>query len=123
MRRLLLSALAILSAFSFCSAQSSSQTGLEGVIRIGPTQAGPIKADTPASQPFPNASFVVQNDKGAVTSFTTDDQGAFRVSLEPGHYTVVKANKPAIGHFGPFPVEVVAGKMTKVEWECDSGIR
>ena len=26
-------------------------------------------------------------------------------------------------HFGPFTVEIVAGKMTTVEWECDSGIR
>jgi len=125
MRPFKLAALAVLVvSASFCAAQSSSQTGLQGVIKIGPTQPGPIKADTPASKPFANATFVIQNDKGTVTSFTTDVQGRFRVSLEPGHYTVAKkGDKPAIGNYGPFPVQIVAGKMTEVEWQCDSGIR
>jgi hypothetical protein len=67
----------------------------------------------------------VENEKGAeVASFTTDDQGRFRVSLAAGHYTVSKEGKKrGIGHFGPFPVDVVAGQMTKVAWECDTGIR
>jgi hypothetical protein len=67
----------------------------------------------------------VEDEKGAeVTSFTTDDQGRFRVPLAPGHYTVSKEGKKrGIGRFGPFPVDVVAGQMTKVAWECDTGIR
>jgi hypothetical protein len=31
--------------------------------------------------------------------------------------------KKGIGHYGPFEVDVVADRMTKVEWRCDSGMR
>jgi len=67
---------------------------------------------------------VVENEKGAVASFVTDDQGHFRISLPPGHYTVsIKEKKPAIGRYGPFEVDVVTGQMTKVQWHCDTGMR
>ena len=111
--------------FSSGQTQSGSGTGIEGVITFGPTQGGPIREDTPSSKPLANATFVVENEKGAeVASFTTDDQGRFRVPLTPGHYTVSREGKKhAIGHYGPFDVDVVAGRMTNVQWECDTGIR
>jgi len=91
---------------------------------ISPTKPGPIRADAPGSQPLANATFVVEKEKGEVASFTTDDQGRFRISVSPGHYKVsIKGRKGGIGRFGPFEVDVVAGTMTKVHWECDSGIR
>ena len=31
--------------------------------------------------------------------------------------------KGGIGHYGPFEVDVVADRMTKVEWRCDTGVR
>jgi len=69
-------------------------------------------------------TFSAQNEKGTATPFTTDDQGRFRVSLEPGHYTVsLNEKKGGIGRYGPFEVDVVPGKMTRVQWDCDSGIR
>jgi hypothetical protein len=65
-----------------------------------------------------------EGEKAATVSFTTDEGGRFRVSLPPGRYHVVaEGPRRRIGHFGPFEVEVVAGKMTKVNWECDSGMR
>lgn len=103
---------------------SGAETGIEGVITISPAQAGPIKDDSPASRPLANATFAVENEKGEVTSFTTDGQGHFRTSVPPGHYKVsVKGRKSSIGRFGPFEVDVVTGKMTNVQWQCDSGIR
>jgi hypothetical protein len=91
---------------------------------MGPTHGGPIRPGIPSSKPFANAEFVVMSDKGQVASFTTDDQGKFHVSLAPGHYNVsLKNRKGGIGHYGPFEVDVVAGKMTRVEWECDTGMR
>jgi len=117
--------LVMAACFSSGQTQSGSGTGIEGVITFGPTQAGPIRADTPGSKPLANTTFVVEDEKGAqVASFTTDDQGRFRVPLAPGHYTLSKEGKKrGIGHFGPFPVDVLAGQMTKVAWECDTGIR
>jgi hypothetical protein len=109
----------------FSSGQTQSGSGIEGVITFGPTQGGPIRADTPSSKPLANATFVVENEKGAeVASFTTVDLGRFRVPLTPGHYTVSKEGKKyGLGHYGPFDVDVVAGRMTNIQWECDTGIR
>jgi hypothetical protein len=123
--RIILVFLVMSGCFSSGQTQSGSGTGIEGVITFGPTQGGPIRADTPSSKPLANATFVVENEKGAkVASFTTDDQGRFRVPLTPGHYTVSKEGKKyGIGHYGPFDVDVVAGRMTNVQWECDTGIR
>src|SRR5438093_433881 len=74
--------------------------------------------------PLANATFVVANESNAVAEFTTDNQGHFKVSLLPGHYTVIKKERQkGIGRYGPFDVEVVAGQMTKVEWQCDTGMR
>ena len=81
------------------------------------------KAGAPLSVPFAHATFLVEGN-GVSQSFTTDNEGRFRIVLNPGHYAVKRPGpKPAIGHFGPFSVEVVKGTMTKVEWECDSGSR
>ena len=105
-------------------ASAEGETGIEGVITISPSQPGPIRADAPGSKPLANTAFVVENENGAVASFTTDEQGHFRTQLAPGHYKVsLKGRKSTIGRFGPFEVDVVAGKMTEVQWECDSGIR
>jgi hypothetical protein len=111
--------------FSSAQTQSGSGTGIEGVITFSPAQPGPISADAPSSQPLANTAFVVENEKGAeIASFTTDDQGRFRVALAPGHYTVSKKGKKGgVGRFGPFDVDVRADQMTKVTWDCDTGIR
>jgi len=123
--RIILVLLIMPACFSSGQTPSGSGTGIEGVITFGPTQGGPIRADTPSSKPLANATFVVENEKGAeVASFTTDDQGRFRVPVTPGHYTVSKEGKKrGVGHYGPFDVDVLAGQMTRVEWECDTGIR
>jgi hypothetical protein len=118
----------LFSCFSSAAAQPTPTpepgTGLEGVITVSPIRGGPSRADIPDSGPLANVAFVVENEKGAVTSFTTDDQGQFRISLAPGHYTVSKEGKKrGIGKFGPFGVDVIAGKMTRVQWNCDTGIR
>jgi hypothetical protein len=103
---------------------SGGESGIEGVITISPANPGPIRAGAPGSQPLANATFVVENEKGEVASFSTDDQGSFRIPLPPGHYKVsIKGRKSSIGRFGPFEVDVAQGKMTAVQWKCDSGIR
>jgi len=103
---------------------SGGESGIEGVISISPARPGPVRVDEAGSVPLANATFVIENDSREIASFTTDDKGHFRAAVPPGHYKVsLKGSKSSIGRFGPFEVDVVAGKMTKVQWECDSGIR
>ena len=117
--------LVMAACFSSGQTQSGSGTGIEGVITFSPTQPGPIRADAPSSKPLANTTFSVENEKGAeVASFTTDEQGRFRVPLAPGHYIVSKKGKKGgVGRFGPWDVDVIADQMTNVAWECDTGIR
>lgn len=98
--------------------------GLEGVITIGPIHGGPIKVGVPSTKPLANTAFVVEGEKGAVASFTTDNDGHFQISLQPGHYSVsMKGEKSRFRRGGPFHVDVTEGKTTKVEWNCDTGMR
>ena len=100
-------------------------TGIEGVIAVSPIRPGRIRAgsDIPNAAPLPNAVFTVGNEKGVVTSFTTDSEGRFRVSLKPGHYVIVLAEHRFPRPCGPFEIDVESAKMTKVEWRCDTGMR
>ena len=103
---------------------ADATTGIEGVITMSPIGPGPTRQDVPDSKPLAKTDFLVQNEKGAVTTFTTDDEGKFRVSLPAGHYTVSMTGKRiGVGRSGPFPVDVAAGKMTKVKWDIDTGLR
>lgn len=119
-----IAALIMSSGFLSAQTQSGSETGIQGVIAISPIKAGPVRADAPSSRPLANTAFVAENQKGEVASFTTDGQGRFRIPLAPGHYKVsLKERTSSIGRYGPFEVDVVAGQMTKVQWQCDSGMR
>src|ERR1700724_1244486 len=63
----------------FCYAQTSStpmpETGIEGVITISPSHGGAVRAGIPSSKPLANTTFVISNQAGPVTEFTTDDEG------------------------------------------------
>ena len=122
--RIILALLTVSACVSSAQTQSESATGVEGVITISPSRPGPTRAGIPNSAPLAKTTFAVENESGLVAAFTTDDEGRFRVSLNPGHYTVsLKNRQSGIGHFGPWDVDVVSGKVTKVEWQCDSGMR
>ncbi|HJT46231.1 MAG TPA: carboxypeptidase-like regulatory domain-containing protein [Chthoniobacterales bacterium] len=122
--------ISLLLVAGFCHAQTSSTpmlpngTGIEGRITVSPSHGGPIRPGEESSRPLANATFIATSDKGATSEFTTDDQGHFKVLLEPGHYTVTKKGQgKGIGRYGPFDALVVTGQMTRLEWQCDSGMR
>lgn len=119
---------ALVSRFAVAEAQSTPKpgpdTGLEGVILVGPVHGGPTKQGVRDSRPLANTEFVVEKGSGTVATFMTDEQGRFRISLPPGHYSVSKKGaRAAIGSYGPFEVDVTAGQVKRVEWSCDTGMR
>ena len=104
--------------------QPSNDTGIEGTITISPVMGGPTRQGSPDSRPLANIIFEVKQGDRAISSFQTDDHGHFRQALAPGNYTVARKDwKSAIGSYGPFEVSVSRGKMTAVQWTCDTGIR
>ncbi len=104
--------------------QPESGTGLEGVISVSPVQGGPSRMGVPDSRPLANTAFVVKKENRIVTSFNTDDQGGFRISLPSGHYAIsMKDWKGVVGYYGPFEVDIAAGQIKKVQWKCDTGMR
>ena len=99
-------------------------TGLEGSISLHGISGGPVKQGVPDSKPLANTTFVVKNGDLTITSFTTDDQGRFRISLPSGHYTVSKKDwNSRVGFYGPFPIDITAGQIKKVQWNCDTGMQ
>ena len=94
------------------------------IVTVSPIRPGPIKKGSEVlSAPLPNAIFKVANEKGTVTSFTTDREGRFRLALSPGHYSVSLAENRFPRPCGPYEIDVESGKMTRVEWRCDSGMQ
>jgi len=127
-RSIIMTLLTLFFCLALAATQSEAQpetgTGLEGEIRIGPIHGGPARIGVVDSRPLANTAFVVKKDETIIASFETDDHGRFRVSLPSGNYTVSKTGgKGRVGMYGPFEVEIVAGQMKKVQWECDSGLR
>lgn len=107
------------------SGSQAGNTGLTGVVMVTPIRPGPFKkgSESPTAGPLPNATFSVTSNGGAMTTFRTDTMGRFKILLKPGHYVVSLAENRFPKPCGPFKVNVEAGKITEVEWRCDSGMR
>jgi hypothetical protein len=98
-------------------------TGLEGVVRRGPTQ--PVcRVGEPCDAPF-SAQFAVEQGGRVVATFASDSVGHFLIYLAPGSYTVVPAASAPLMSPGLQAREVVVGPsgLTHVELDFDTGIR
>jgi hypothetical protein len=126
--RIALIAAALLLAVGIPRVRASSdpdpKSGVEGTLVMSPIQGGPTRLDLPDSAPFPNATLVVEQQGRVLCTAKTDAAGKFRIPLAAGHYEIsVKGQKRGIGSCGPFELDVAAGEMKQVQWQCDTGIR
>lgn len=105
------------------AAEAPGTSGIEGTVLVSPSRPGPIRKDDPSVAPARNVKFLVKAGDIAVKSFTTDGEGRFQVALPPGHYVIQREGVGTrIGRWR-FEADVAAGKMTKVSWTADSGMR
>ncbi len=124
MMKPILFSLLLLPVLALAQSSPAPTSGVQGLILIGPVTGGPTRQGTPDAKALPETEFVVKQGDRVVTSFRTDKDGHFKVSLGPGHFSVMrKEGAGAVGFYGPFEVEVEKGKMENVEWKCDSGLR
>lgn len=107
------------------SPATSLNSGIQGVVQVGPTC--PVERINAPCPPRPiAANVVVRSSQGTeVKRFQSGSDGRFKVDLAPGTYTLV--GLPIGSSFLPRPiptsVTVVAGSYTAVNVEYDSGIR
>ena len=92
---------------------------------MSPIHGGPIREGEASSAPLAKTAFVVRQEDRVVAEFETDEQGRFRILLAPGalHRRGQRTRNDRFGHYRPMPVDIVAGKMTQVEWDFDTGLR
>jgi len=123
--------LTLLALFCFVARAETQPTpppeagsGLEGTISLHNISGGPVREGVPDSKPLANTTFVVKKGDLMIATFTTDGQGRFQISLPSGHYSISKKDwKSRVGFYGPFEVEIAAGQIKKVQWNCDTGMQ
>lgn len=128
MKRLIVSiglGLALCLAGCGTSPATSLNSGIQGVVQVGPIC--PVERINSPCPPHPiAATVVVRNTQGAeVKRFHSAGDGRFKVDLAPGTYTLL--GLPIGSSFLPRPIPttatVVDGSYTTVDVEYDSGIR
>ena len=82
------------------------------MISVSAAHGGPSRAGVPDSRPLANTAFIVKKGNNTITSFRTDNQGCFRISLAAGHYTISRKDwEGPVWNYGPFEVDVAAGQI------------
>jgi len=119
---LMLLMLAILTA---CSASSSTtpESGVEGQVLIGPVCPVEQQGETCPDRPY-QATLTVNNPKGEkIVQIETDEDGKFKIPLEPGNYILVPESTDMIPFASEQAFTVTEGKYTQLTVAFDSGIR
>jgi hypothetical protein len=98
-----------------------SVSGLQGFVHTGPNM--PVcSATSPCDSPA-HVTLVFRRG-GFARRAATDSEGAYRVSLPPGLYSVGVLERVGIGgRIRPARVHVRSGKVDRIDFSIDTGIR
>ena len=100
---------------------ASPSSGLYGTVRRGPITPA-CRAGVPCDAPAPNIILTFSR-AGLARKTRTDQQGAYRIGLPPGIYSVGTNSKPFGQTPHPATVHVRAGHTDKIVFTIDTGIR
>jgi hypothetical protein len=117
-------AVALATSFAGVSAVQATSTG----VVAGVVKRGPIMPVCVAEQPCdgPAVGVVVTASRAGVVRgrTTTDAQGRFRLRLAPGVYAVRPLTRQGLGgRVQPLLARVAAGRVVRLEFHIDTGIR
>ncbi len=126
--RILIFALTLATLSLSCQAMDSPEadsSGIEGqVLRVN-AKPGPIRQGEPTEVPFSATFRVLDADGNEVLTFTTDEEGHFKITLPPGEYTIVPAENAPV--FRPEAqkktVTVPKDAVAEVRLVFDAGMR
>lgn len=105
---------------------NAAPSGITGQVLVGPTCGGPVGPKTStecADKPYPTTVTVLDQSGQTVTTFTTDSDGRFRVTLKPGTYTLHPASTGRLPVAVDQTIQVVSGQYLTVTIMYDSGMR
>ena len=107
-----------------CSAEPASTTsGVEGQVFIGPVCPVVQDGQECPDKPY-QATLVVNNSNGReIVKVQTDEQGRFKIPLEPGEYILHPESPNVMPFAGDLTFNVASGKFTQITVTYDSGIR
>ena len=117
--------LVVMAACGPTAASVPPNTGIKGMVTLGPTCPVEQVGGPPCIKPLAAALVITSAEDGSVVArVSSGPDGAFQVDVPPGDYVIV----PEPGG-DPFPVgqpvevSVEAGAYTEIEVAYDSGIR
>ena len=107
-----------------CSAEPASTTsGVEGQVFIGPVCPVVQEGQECPDKPY-QATLVVNNSNGReIVKVQTDEQGRFKIPLEPGEYILHPESPNVMPYASEQTFAVVSGRFTQITVNYDSGIR
>ena len=122
MRALVL--LAGLALVAVAGAQATVRRGsLEGVVRRGPITPVCV-AEQPCDEPAKNVTLLFSRDDQVVGRVVTDQKGRYTLRLPAGVYSVRRPAAASIDRkLEPNHVRVRAGRLIRVDFSIDTGIR
>jgi hypothetical protein len=97
-------------------------TGLFGTVVRSPTTPVCV-VGTPCSKPAAGVTLTFSRARYAPRSVLTAWDGAYRIALQPGIYTVRVARISRIERLTPATVTVRSGPPAKLAFTIDTGIR
>jgi Carboxypeptidase regulatory-like domain len=118
----------LLVLFAACGNQSSRPSHAASAQIVGAVTAGPScpveRAASPCpNRPVPGALVRALHGLSAVASTRADAQGRYRLTVDPGDYTVVATNMGGLSSTAQRHITVVANSTTTADLVVDSGIR
>ncbi len=98
-------------------------SGIEGIVTIGP-MCPVMQEDIPCpDQPYQATLTILTESGKKVTQFQTDENGLFRVELAPGDYVLHPESPNSLPFAADVPFIVNEHQFTRLEISYDSGIR
>jgi hypothetical protein len=107
---------------------AGAQTTVSRGTLIGVVKRGPITpvcvAEQPCDEPAANVTLLFSRGESVVARAETDRNGRYRIRLRSGTYGV---RRPGAGSFArklePSRARVYAGRVNRVDFSIDTGIR
>ena len=100
-----------------------ADSGLEGQVFLGPVCPLVTAGQECPDQPYQAMLTVNSSDGRTITRVQTDQQGRFRLALQPGQYVLHPDSLNAMSYTGDQAFTVEAGRFTQLFVTYDSSIR